>query len=110
MKQMVEFYTNQEPFKSARLIRSRHEQDVVHEEYHEPEDGRQMCVIVLERYYFRTSGRAALTLIIENLSGRTKVRCISAGSAEGIFNVDWGAGKNFARSIEEVLEPYLVEK
>lgn len=108
---MLEFTTKISPSECAKILRqhSYTGQNLVHEEYHELCDGKQICTMVFDRYYLRTSSRASLTVILENFYGSNRVRCISAGSSEGMFKFDWGAGKNFSKWAETILEPYIVK-
>ncbi|WP_318617858.1 DUF6054 family protein [Sporosarcina sp. YIM B06819] len=66
-------------------------------------------VIVLEKYYMRSSNRASLTVTIDNFDGATKVHAVASGGSEGVFfRFDWGAGNNFANGVETALESYLM--
>lgn len=70
---------------------------------------QEVHVVVLEKYYMRSSNRASLTVTIDNLEGRTKVHAVASGSSEGMFmRFDWGAGNNFANSVESALGSYIV--
>ena len=52
----------------------------------------------------RSSNRASLTVTIDNFEGETKVHAVASGSSEGMFmRFDWGAGNNFANSVESAL-------
>jgi hypothetical protein len=69
----------------------------------------EVRVIVLEKYYMRSSNRASLSVTIDNFDGQTKVHAVASGGSEGVFmRFDWGAGKNFANSVESALESYIV--
>ena len=69
----------------------------------------EVHVVVLEKYYMRSSNRASLTVTIDNLEGQTKVHAVASGSSEGMFmRFDWGAGNNFANSVESALGSYIV--
>jgi hypothetical protein len=69
----------------------------------------EVHVIVLEKYYMRSSNRASLSVTIDNFDGQTKVHAVASGGSEGVFmRFDWGAGKNFANSVESALESYIV--
>ncbi|MCC3374751.1 DUF6054 family protein [Cohnella sp. REN36] len=86
-------------------VRDSHDAELVHEEYHDLGDGRGIGTLVFEKYYFRTSNRAALVVIVDSLRGETEVRAVATGSSEGLFfNIDWGAGSNFVRSVADILE------
>jgi hypothetical protein len=69
----------------------------------------EVHVVVLERYYMSSSNRASLTVTIDNLEGHTKVYAVASGGSEGMFmRFDWGAGNNFANSVETALRTYIV--
>jgi hypothetical protein len=69
----------------------------------------EVHVVVLEKYYMRSNNRASLTVTVDNLEGQTKVHAVASGSSEGIFmRFDWGAGNNFANSVESALGGYIV--
>ena len=69
----------------------------------------EVHVIVLEKYYMRSSNRASLSVTIDNFDGQTKVHAVASGGSEGVFmRFDWGAGRNFANSVESALESYIV--
>ncbi|KAA0948476.1 hypothetical protein FQ087_15810 [Sporosarcina sp. ANT_H38] len=70
---------------------------------------QEVHVIVLEKYYMRSSNRASLTVTTDNFGGQTKVHAVASGSSEGVFmRFDWGAGKDFANSVESALGSYIV--
>lgn len=72
-------------------------------------DGREAIMLVFEKYFMRTSSRASLSIIIENLSGPTRV--YSAGSGGGksaLFSFDWGAGDSFSNLVERSLKNYII--
>ncbi len=70
---------------------------------------QEVHVVVLEKYYMRSSNRASLTVTIDNFEGQTKVHAVASGGSEGMFlRFDWGAGNNFANSVESALGSYIV--
>ena len=70
----------------------------------------EVHVVILEKYYIRSSNRASLTVTVDNFDGETKVHAVASGGSEGVFfRFDWGAGNNFANSVEDALRPYLIE-
>ena len=71
-------------------------------------DGSLCVVSVYEKHYYRAGNRLTLTVIIDNMSGTTKVHSISGGGGEGIFRFDWGASDSFEACVEKVLKPYNV--
>ncbi|WP_342514216.1 DUF6054 family protein [Sporosarcina sp. FSL K6-1522] len=69
----------------------------------------EVHVLILEKYYMRSNNRASLTVTIDNFDGKTKVHAVASGGSEGVFfRFDWGAGNNFANSVEVALNPYIV--
>ncbi|AZS44689.1 DUF6054 family protein [Microbacterium oleivorans] len=71
------------------------------------EAGHQTALLIFEKYYMRTSSRASLTVLLENLAGPTKAVFRGSGGGEGaLFRFDWGASADFAASVVDALEPY----
>jgi len=108
-----EFYVSTSPKQTAELV----ENAIVHgsysgkviDTYHRQVETNEFIVIVFEKYYMRTSNRASLTLVIDNLEGKTKVHATASGGGEGvIFRFDWGVGNSFVKSLENALEQYII--
>lgn len=113
MQKQIEFITSVSPFEGADILLNApySKENLVYWEHHlVSSEGKQICTFVFERYYFRTSGRATLTVILENFNGENKVRCISSGSADSIINIDFGASKNFVNWIREVLKDSILKE
>ncbi|MDO7905225.1 DUF6054 family protein [Paenibacillus sp. JX-17] len=113
MKKPVEFTTTISPFEAADIVLNHHElkDDLLYWEHHVVgDDGKQICTFVFEKYYIRTGGRASLTVILENLEGISKVRCITSGSAESILSFDLGAGGNFVSWFKYLLQGYIADE
>lgn len=84
------------------------ESELLYEEINDLGDGRMIGTLVYERFYFRSGNQAALVIIADNLKGITHVRLIPAGGSRGkVFKFDWGAGKSFASTVEQILSPYI---
>ena len=76
-----------------------------------PAPGGTECVLaVYEKHMFRAGNRLTLTLLAENFSGETRVRCISGGGGEGFFRFDWGASDSFEQSVRKALAAYLLSE
>ena len=104
------FQVNITPSQALSLVQDGMNADLIHEEFHDVGGGRSIGTLVFEKYYMRTSNRAALVVIIDDLKGVTEVRSIATGSSQGMFfNFDWGASDDFVHQVEEVLEEYIVE-
>lgn len=70
---------------------------------------KEVLVLVLEKYYARTSNRCSVTVTLDNFEETTQVRAASSGSSEGVFfRFDWGAGADFVDRIEGALRDYQV--
>lgn len=61
-------------------------------------------LIVLEKFYMRTSSYANLTVLITEHNGQQTADIIASAGGGGIFNISWGSNKSFASIAEEVLE------
>ena len=72
------------------------------------QDGSLCVVSVYEKHYYRAGNRLTLTAIIDNMSGVTKVHCISGGGGEGLFAFDWGSAKSFESCVSKALEQYKI--
>lgn len=72
-------------------------------------DGREVTVRLFERYYVRSSNRATLTMVADNLdgNGKTRVRFSAGGGGNSLFwRFDWGAGESFAQEAANALKAY----
>jgi len=72
-------------------------------------DQNEVIMLVFEKFFMRNSSRASLSVIIENIGGRTVVGSVGSGGGQGaIFNFDWGAGDSFSNLVNKALNRYLV--
>ncbi|MBC2249276.1 hypothetical protein HCB49_04570 [Listeria sp. FSL L7-0123] len=63
-------------------------------------DFGELATLACEKYYFRSSNRAALFVNINNFHGETEVTIISTGSSNGFFTgIDWGAAFDYMHSV-----------
>lgn len=107
---MIYFKISITPKEAYDMLQDLDSAELVYDELKRPAEGKEIAVLVFEKYYFRSENRAALTVIIDNFNGVTSVTAIAAGSSKGIiFNFDWGAADNFADSIRKVFQGYIVE-
>ena len=105
------FKVNISPFEVLVELKKHMDADLVHEEILDVGDGKVVATLVFERYYFRTSNRAALMVILDNLEGSTDLRVISTGSSQGvIFNFDWGAASDYIESVRKSLKEYIIQE
>jgi hypothetical protein len=104
------FNVNIMPNEALELVKNNQEAELVHEEYNDLGQDRFIGTQIYEKYYFRSKNRAALIVIIDNITGTTNVRVVATGSSEGLFfNFDWGAADNFISSVENILADYIIE-
>ena len=71
-------------------------------------DGGTCTVDVYEKHYYRAGNRLTLTVILDDFTGRTRVRCISGGGGEGLFRFDWGASESFEDVVHQALAEFRV--
>lgn len=73
--------------------------------YSRSAEGKETVMLVFEKYYMRNSSRASLTVVAENLKGKTTVCAVGSGGGQGLlFRFDWGAAGNFEGLVEEALK------
>jgi hypothetical protein len=70
--------------------------------------GGGFVVLVYEKHYYRAGNRLTLTVVIDDLTGRTRVHSVSGGGGEGLFRFDWGASKSFSGVVANVLSSYRI--
>lgn len=97
------------PIEAMNIVKNNEDADLIHEEIHEFGQNKHICILVFEKYFFRVSNRASLTVIIENTGEITGVRAVATGCSQGmIFSFDWGASEDFANSVQSILEDYVI--
>ena len=69
-------------------------------------NGLKCAVMVYEKHYWRAGNRLTLTVILDDFTGRTRVRCISGGGGEGLFRFDWGASESFEDVVHQALAEF----
>lgn len=107
---VINFKVNIAPVEAFSLVRENQNADLVHEEFHDVGNGKSIGTLIFEKYYFRSKNRAALIVITDNIKGYTDVRAIATGSSEGLLlKIDWGAADDFAQSVKDILENYIID-
>lgn len=112
MKKYSEYRLSLTPFEAALKLTEIEElkELIVFQDYKLAEEqDKQISILVLERFYFRTTSTASLTVVLDNFHGATFMKCISTGNGEGLFDLGWGSGKNFINSVRYPLEAYISE-
>lgn len=97
------------PREAKARITDRISADLVHQEYHGL-GNKEIIVLVFEKFFFRNSSTAGLTVTISNETGNTQVTAVASAGGQGIFNISWGANASFAYQVETILEPYRIGK
>ncbi len=102
---IVSTYVTLTPADAADVIKRGINAQLVHEERHFIGD-KGLVVLVFEKFYFRNSSTAGLTVTIHDDSGTTEVTSIASAGGQGLLNISWGANASFANQVLRVLEPY----
>ena len=64
-------------------------------------------IMVFEKYYWRSSNRASLTVVLSGGDGNVCVDAIGAGGGQGIvFKLSWGAEEDFVGTVRRILEAH----
>jgi hypothetical protein len=106
----VAFNVTITPEEALGIIKQNHTASLVYDEYIDLNNGKGIGTLVYEKYFIRNSNRAALTVICDNVQGRTEVRAIATGASQSMFfNLDWGASSEFAHSVHRILKDFTVE-
>lgn len=64
-------------------------------------------MLVFEKYYWRASSRASLSVLITGNGETVTVDAIGAGGGTGIFlNFSWGAEESFAETVRRILNEH----
>ena len=74
-------------------------------------NGTTVIVLVYEKHYFRAENRLTLTVVIDNISGKTHIHAISGGGGRGVFvNCDYGASEKFEEAIFDAFYKYIIKE
>jgi hypothetical protein len=67
-------------------------------------NGSKTYLLVFEKWYYRTSSRASLTVMVTENDETIYVDAISAGGGQGlVFRFSWGAEENFVGIVRNLL-------
>lgn len=70
-------------------------------------DGTRATMLVFEKYYWRASNRASLSVLITGGGDRVIVDAVGSGGGTGVFmNFSWGAEDSFCSVLEKILIKY----
>ncbi|MGC3955153.1 MAG: DUF6054 family protein [Propionicimonas sp.] len=102
------------PSQAAQLVRQQVEAsgasvECVGEYVNRAPDGREVILLVFEKYFMRNSSRASLSVVLESLNGQTWAGYLGSGGGQGaVFGFDWGTAEDFASAVTAALEPYVL--
>ena len=74
------------------------------------ENGTSIIVLVFEKHYYRAGNRLTLTVVIDNLDGKTHIHAIGGGGGEGLFRWDAGASESFEDCIYDAIFKYIIKE
>ncbi len=112
---MVNLYVSISPEETAKLINSTITNnsvtgELIDEYVSDTENGTSVIVQIYEKYYYRVNNRLTLTVVIDNVSGRTHIHAIGAGGSQGVFfRLDGGSSENFEDSIYDAIYQYIIK-
>jgi hypothetical protein len=69
--------------------------------------GHMTVVIIYEKHYYRAGNRLTLTVVLDDVTGSTRVFSCGGGGGQGLFRFDWGASQSFKNSAFEALKNYI---
>lgn len=74
-------------------------------------DGKEVRMLIFQKYSFLANDRPILTVMLDELEGKTKVHLCGASAVGGALAVDLvEAGVTFARKAKDVLKEYSLEE
>lgn len=72
-------------------------------------NGTKLTVSIYEKLYYRVSNRLTLTVIADNLCGKTHIHAVGGGGSQGLLRFDWGASGSFEDTVMDALYKYVIE-
>ncbi|MBR5806272.1 MAG: hypothetical protein IKY30_05830 [Oscillospiraceae bacterium] len=67
-------------------------------------NGVQIWALVYEMFYFRTKSYASLTVVLTEYEDRQTACIVGSGGGGGVFNVSYGANRDFVAKCENALK------
>lgn len=66
-----------------------------------------VVLLVFEKYYYRASNRASLSILVTGCNGSVTVDAIGSGGGQGaLFRFSWGAEENFVNTVSDILRQH----
>ncbi|HOS19043.1 MAG TPA: DUF6054 family protein [Clostridia bacterium] len=68
--------------------------------------GSSFYMMVFEKYYWRASNRASLTVLVSGAGDTVCVDAVGSGGGQGpVFKMSWGAEEDFIGTVADILRP-----
>ena len=111
---MTDFYVSVSPDQAMRLIDNAVVNgsitgEKIDEYVSNMGNGTKLTVSVYEKHYYRAGNRLTLTVVADNLRGKTHIHTISGGGGQGFMRFDWGASGSFEDTVMNALYEYVIE-
>jgi hypothetical protein len=84
-----------------------HQYDIIHDS----QINQDTHFFVVEKYFFRNSSRASLSVVIYALDEwHTLIEAVGSGGGQGLFfKFDWGAKESFEKAIPKILDENQIQ-
>ena len=112
---MVNLYVSISPKETAKLINDTITNnsvtgELIDEYVNDISNDTNVIVQVYEKHYYRAGNRLTLTVVIDNVSGKTHIHAISGGGGQGLFRLlDRGSSESFEDSIYDAIYQYIIK-
>ena len=71
---------------------------------HDARINEETYLMIVEKFFFRNSSRASLTILLTTDDFNTNVEIVGSGGGQGLlFKFDWGAKEAFERGVIKIL-------
>lgn len=74
------------------------------------EGGKAITVLIFEKHFFRAENRLTLTVVIDDVNGKTRLHAVGGGGGKGIFNFDFGAADKFEEAVYDAFYKYIIKE
>lgn len=111
---MINLYVSISPEEAAKLINetiinNSVTGELIDEYVTDTDNGTMVIVQVYEKLYYRVSNRLTLTIVIDNVSGKTHIHAIGGGGGQGLFRFDRGSSESFEDCIYDAIYKYIIK-
>lgn len=111
---MVNLYVSISPKEAAKLINDTITNnsvtgELIDEYVNDISNDTNVIVQVYEKHYYRAENRLTLTVVIDNVSGKTHIHAISGGGGQGLFKFDGGSSESFEDCIYDAIYQYIIK-